>query len=923
MTTRRRAISFNRVVLGLFAAALLITSGLLFSISYIGTLSIADREVERYARSAGALVRLVFEQQLNELDTFLRDLAADDRLRIAVESDDVAEALSILDRATLRRIGSQFEVLLIDRTGAPAWADASYSIFDERTTLPHEVRDQLADGVWQFHTQQGDRNATLVAAIALPVIRAADGRALGRLVGGYVLNGNLALMADLRRALHADGVALVHRGQTIAGMSEANADPPGADVISEFGQADHVTRDGRLFVRSSLSLASPAMEETVILSERPSETLKNVQRTYRDLSFPFLLYIIAASILAAFALHRVTTPALNRLVAYAQRIRHDTSDITYDPGRVREFNALGSALQDAFTELRDTDAQFRALIDGSLQGVTIHVDQRILYVNDALLQILGFDKTDRSRVIGMSVIGLFAPEEHDRLESYTKARDSGAGSPDVYEARAIGKDGRRVWVEVHVRRTRWNGADAVHVTLSDISERKRQEELIIRQANFDSLTGLPNRYLFRDRLAQALARAEWEGRQGAVFFLDLDRFKNINDTLGHGAGDDLIAISATRISAQVRDGGTVARLGGDEFAVILPNAATLLAIEETALRILEALSRPVVVGGGTEIFSSASIGITVFPADGSDVDMLLRQADTAMYHAKAEGGNAARFFSARMNEQAARAMETEIALRRALERRELFLNYQPVVNLSDNTIAGCEALVRWNDPVRGPVPPSDFIPVAEATGLIVPLGAFVLEEACRFLQDCTRAGLDLPMISVNVSARQCRDERFVELVRDTLARTGLAPNRLHLEITESVMFDEASSDPKELLEEVRRLGVHLSLDDFGTGYSSLGNLRRFPIDTLKIDRSFVRDLEHDPEARALVEAIIALANSLGLGLIAEGAENETQCQLLLALGCPLAQGYHLGRPTPGPAFRTFLAKRAADAVEPQQRTGTI
>lgn len=340
--------------------------------------------------------------------------------------------------------------------------------------------------------------------------------------------------------------------------------------------------------------------------------------------------------------------------------------------------------------------------------------------------------------------------------------------------------------------------------------------------------------------------------------------------------------------------------------MILPEAGSLIEIEETATRILDALARPLVVGDGTEVFSTASVGITLFPADGTEVEQLLRQADTAMYHAKADGGNAARFFSAHMNEQAARAMETENALRRALERRELHLNFQPILDRQSNTVAGCEALVRWTDTERGPIPPGDFIPVAEATGLIVPLGAYVLEEACRFVQDCLKDGLDLPMVSVNVSARQCRDERFVDMIRETLAATGLDPARLHLEITESVMFDEMSSDPVAMLQSVRALGVNLSLDDFGTGYSSLSNLRRFPIDTLKIDRTFVRDLEDDAGARALAQAIVAMAESLGLEVIAEGAETPGQCDALMNLGCRLIQGFYLGRPMTAEAFRRFL-----------------
>lgn len=925
--TRRADFRFNRFVLGLFAVALLTTSAVLFAISYVSSLTIADKELKRFARKEATLARLVFDQTFSRLDTYLRALSENTALRRAVRARDERLVLQILSEGVRQPIGAQFELLRIDLPDAPDWVDASASLYDLDQILTAHLRSRMPGGQWHLFTGGDTTSAqsapVLLGALSIPLVDDNDGRVLGQLTGGYVFNDSKYLLDDLAKALDTDSLALFLDDRVISASGDLRdairSDTAVVKQLGSLGELDHALANDRLLIRSLLEQA-PASRPLYLVSDRPGETIENIDATYQTLFTPFLLYGLAGALLGAYVLHRFTSPALERLVKYAARIRQDTSDLTYRPGKIREFNALGVALQEAFRDLKESDAQFRALIDESLQGVCIHSNQRVLYINDALLRLLGRESEDRHKVIGLSVLDLFAPEEHERLKSYARARESGASAPEVYEARALSQTGDRVWVELHLRQTRWNGASAYHVTVSDISERKRQEELIVRQANFDGLTGLPNRTLFRDRLVQAMSRAQWDGNIVALLFLDLDRFKNINDSLGHSVGDQLIQETAKRIGAVLDDHDTVARLGGDEFAIILSNVRSVMDVEMKAARLLAHLARPLTVGDDVEVFATASIGITVFPSDGRDDELLLRQADTAMYHAKADGGNKLRFFSAHMNEQVARALDTESALRKALERRQFTLNYQPVIDIAHNRIAGCEALVRWTDPERGPISPAEFIPIAETTGLIVQLGAFVLEEACLFYQNCAEQGLDLPGISVNVSPRQCRDEKFVELVHETLERTGMPPERLHLEITESVMFDETGSDPVETLNAIRRLGIGLSLDDFGTGFSSLSNLKRFPIDVLKIDRSFIRDLETDRDDRALVEAIVAMAGSLGITVVAEGVETEGQCTLLGRLGCTRIQGFHLGRPMPDDRFREYL--EAYDGSSRPRKTGT-
>jgi diguanylate cyclase (GGDEF)-like protein len=438
---------------------------------------------------------------------------------------------------------------------------------------------------------------------------------------------------------------------------------------------------------------------------------------------------------------------------------------------------------------------------------------------------------------------------------------------------------------------------------SEIVERRLADQRVTHMAHHDALTGLPNRTLLTDRVEQSIARASRSGNKVALLFLDLDRFKNVNDSLGHGVGDQLLQAVATRLTACLRAEDTAARLGGDEFIISLPELIDGAEPARVAARIVAELARPFDVSGH-QLPAEVSIGISVYPEDGDDAQMLLRNADTAMYHAKESGRGNYQFFSAQMNERVSRRLSTETSIRRALDCGEFTLHYQPLMYLGSGDIAGAEALLRWPQPDQRVVSPADFIPVAEETGLIVPLGEWVLRAACLQAQawQAHRPGL---RIAVNLSPRQFRQRHLVSTIEQVLNETGLPPHLLELELTEGMLMHHAD-DTVRTLAELSEMGVQLAIDDFGTGYSSLSYLKRFPIHTLKIDRSFVKDLIDDPDDAAIVTAIIAMAHGLDLRVIAEGVETQAQVDFLKSLTCDLAQGFHLGRPMPAGEFAARL-----------------
>jgi diguanylate cyclase (GGDEF)-like protein/PAS domain S-box-containing protein len=513
-----------------------------------------------------------------------------------------------------------------------------------------------------------------------------------------------------------------------------------------------------------------------------------------------------------------------------------------------------------------------------------------LSVNRAFTTITGFDEAD---IVGTTPL-LFEEGKHIQ-PMHAALSASGNWSGEVEWLR---KDGGLCfeWVTVTKVVDKDDITTNYIVIFSDITEKKRSEEHIQYLAYYDPLTSLPNRVLLEDRVKQAIAAAKHNMRKIALMFLDLDHFKTINDSLGHHRGDKLLAEVGSRLTRCVREADTVARLGGDEFVILLSDISDAQGASAVAHKLLTELQSPYLIDG-TEFRLTVSIGVSVYPDDGDDFSRLIMNADAAMYHAKDNGRNNVQFFIGEMNRRATELLDMETRLRRAIERKEFILHFQPQIDLHANCIIGFEALVRWQDPDRGMIPPIQFIPIAEERGLIKDIGNWVLREACRQNREWQDTGLPRLPIAVNISAKQFRDRDFVSTVRFALNESGLEPRYLELEVTETAVMQDAEN-LISTLEELKQLGVLLAIDDFGTGYSSLSYLKRFPIEKIKIDRSFIRDLPGDKDDYSIVCAIIGLTHQLNLKVMAEGVETIEQLECLRDVYCDAYQGFYFSKPIP-------------------------
>jgi PAS domain S-box/diguanylate cyclase (GGDEF) domain len=698
-----------------------------------------------------------------------------------------------------------------------------------------------------------------------------------------------------------------------------------ASVMNTVDQGDHATAE--TFLGQESLNSGPALTQLQKIADAERQEILDLSaqsaRTAHTMAFAIggaLIAIVLLGLIAAVAIARSVVRPLAHLRDTARDIGSgDLSARAKDSGprEIRELadvlNTTAASIQQREGALRASEAYWRSIIQHGQDIITVfNTDFSIAYQSPAALRILGYTEQER---IEKSALSLIHPGDLAAVQDSLVYALSHPGEVTSVEFRIKKKNGE--WCTLESIGSLVDGPDGKPIIIfsaRDITERKEAAETMAHMAFHDALTGLPNRLLFADRLDVALAQARRNADKVCLISIDLDRFKIINDTLGHAAGDELLHAAAGRLEKLVREGNTVARIGGDEFIILLASCESAEDGITVAQRLVEAFRLPFTLEAGS-YHSTASVGLSVYPDDRGDALALLRAADIAMYAAKDAGRDTFRRFTSAMSDKGAGWLVLESELRRAIERDELRVYYQPQIDIGSNQIVGAEALVRWQHPTRGLIAPMEFIPLAEEIGLIVPLGDFVLRHACHDAVQWQRDGLPEVRVAVNISHRQISDQRFVSTVRQIVAESGLRPSLLELEITETAALRNIERT-RAVAIGLAEMGVRLSIDDFGAGSTSLRYLQDFPITTLKIDRSFITGVNHNPSNSAIVTSVIALGHQLHLNVIAEGVETQEDLDFLKSRDCDEYQGFFCSRPVPLDELKRLLAADHPSDAQP-------
>jgi diguanylate cyclase (GGDEF)-like protein/PAS domain S-box-containing protein len=642
-------------------------------------------------------------------------------------------------------------------------------------------------------------------------------------------------------------------------------------------------------------LLSEAREQALLqgLNERIARASRRLERSFVSIAAYSLVIVFFASLLIAWRLSRTLSRPLLEMSHAAEQFAAGNLGHQLPARATDELGRLANSLNGMARDLAKANRlAYRAQEIAAFGSWEWRPANNELRTSHGVNQIFGLAPTAKLARIE-DFLAFLEASDRDHFAGVLRGTLDTPFSIEVSIRRGDGET-RRMLVKGESEQSDDGLVTVCFGTIQDITEQQRVQEQLTRLANFDTLTGLPNRNLFYDRLSHALLKARRQGSSVALFFLDLDRFKEINDALGHDVGDLLLRMAAERLQEAVRDCDTLARMGGDEFTLIIEDACTGMAPQAIARKLIDALQAPFFVVE-RELFVSASLGIALFPDDANDLETLIKHADVAMYAAKSNGRSAFHFFTAELQEAANLRLTLEHQLRHAIEDREIVLHFQPQVRASDHRLVGIEALMRWHDPKLA-VPPSHFVPVLEETGLITQLTAPLLRESCAALQAIRAHGFLDARVAVNLSARQLQQPELLNLIESTLDVFELHPEQLEIEITESTLLDNELCQSNAV--KLRAFGARLAIDDFGTGYSSLTYLKRFDVDALKIDRSFVQDMLDDPDDAQIVKAVVGLAAGLGIDSVGEGVEQVAQSAWLASIGCDLLQGYSIAYPMP-------------------------